>query len=85
MKILFLFLILIKLFHSKNILFPFKKLTIEYLNKTKSISDFVHYNIYTNIEMGTPKKSVAHFITRGNVLFFYNYLFLHSYSSKEFD
>ena len=85
MKKIFLLLILIKLFQSKNILFPFKKLTIEYLNKTKSISDFVHYNIYTNIEMGTPKKSVAHFITRGNVLFYYNYLYLHSHSSKAYD
>ena len=55
---LIIFLIFFKIFHFKNLLFPFKKLTIEYLNKTKSISDFVHYNIYTNIEMGTPKNQL---------------------------
>ena len=75
----------IKLILSKNLLFPFKKLTIEYLNKTKSMADFIDFNIYTNISMGTPRKSVAHFITNGDQLFYYNKLRLHSHLSEEFD
>ena len=35
--------------------------------------------------MGTPKKSVAHFITKDNQLFYYNKLRLHSYYKEEFD
>ena len=73
------------LFQTKNLCFPFKKLTIEYLNKTKTISDFIDFNIYSNISMGTPKKSVAHFITKDNQLFYYNKLRLHSYYKEEFD
>ena len=82
---LILFLSFFELFHFKNLLFPFKKLTIEYLNKTKSISDFIDFNIYTNISMGTPKRPVAHFITDNDQLFYYNDLRLHSHSSKEYN
>ena len=82
---LILLFINIKLILSKNLLFPFKKLTIEYLNKTKSMADFIDFNIYTNISMGTPRKSVAHFITNGDQLFYYNKLRLHSHLSEEFD
>ena len=82
---LILLFINIKLIVSKNLLFPFKKLTIEYLNKTKSMADFIDFNIYTNISMGTPRKSVAHFITNGDQLFYYNKLRLHSHLSEEFD
>ena len=69
------FILLISFFHllqNKNIFLPFKKMTIEYLNETKTISDFINYNIYTNISMGTPQKDVAHFIVQSNLLFYYN-------------
>ena len=56
-------------FESKSVLFPFKKLTIEYFNKTKTISDFIEYNIYTNITMGTPPKKVSFFILKSNKVF----------------
>ena len=82
---LILFLMHLNLFHSKNLLFPLKKITIEYLNKTKKISDFIHYHIYTNIIMGTPRKPVAHFIARSNILFTYYTINLHSHSSEEFN
>ena len=82
---LILLITFLDLLQLKNLFFPFKKLTIEYLNKTKSISDFIDFNIYTNISMGTPRKKVAHFITNGDQLFYYNNLRLHSHSSKEFD
>ena len=82
---LLLFFTFLDLFHSKNLCFPFKKLTIEYLNKTKSIADFIDFNIYTNISMGTPKKLVAHFITKDDQLFYYNKLKIHSHYNKEFE
>ena len=82
---LILFLAFLDLFQLKNLYFPFKKLTIEYLNQTKSIADFIDFNIYTNISMGTPRKPVAHFISNDDKLFYYNKLSLHSHYSKEFD
>ena len=75
----------LEIFQPKNLVFPFKKLTIEYLNEIKTISDFINFNIYTNISMGTPKKNVAHFITKNDQLFYYNILYLHSRSYKEYD
>ena len=82
---LILLITFLDLLQLKNLFFFFKKLKIEYLKKTKSISDFIDFNIYTNISMGTPRKKVAHFITNGDQLFYYNNLRLHSHSSKEFD
>ena len=67
---------------TENLVFPFKKLTIEYLNKTKTISDFINYNIYTNISIGTPKKSVAHFITSNSQPFSYDIMHLHYRGGK---
>ena len=70
---------------SKNLFFPFKKLTIEYLNESKSISDFISFNIYTNVSMGTPPKKVAHFILQSNQFFSYRAMKLHYHSSSDFD
>ena len=69
MAILIFLLSFINIFESKSVLFPFKKLTIEYFNKTKTISDFIEYNIYTNITMGTPPKKVSFFILKSNKVF----------------
>lgn len=67
MKILILIILSCShMYLSNNIVLPFKKMTIEYSNKTKTINDFIEFNIYTNIMMGTPKKNVAHFILKGN-------------------
>ena len=67
---------------SKTLVFPFKKLTIEYLITTKSISDFINFHIYTNISIGTPKKSVAHFITSIGQSFSYDTMHLHYRGGK---
>ena len=69
MVILIIVLSLINIFECKSVLFPFKKLTIEYLNKTKTISDFIEYNIYTNISMGTPIQKVSFFILKSDKVF----------------
>ena len=73
MIILILFITYLNYYEQKNIQLPFKKLTIQYLNETKTINDFIDFDIYTNISMGTPKKNVAHFIYKTNKMFYYNY------------
>ena len=69
--LIFIILSFWHMYLSKNIVLPFKKMTIEYLNKTKTINDFIKFNIYTNIMMGTPRKNVAHFILKENNEFSY--------------
>ena len=82
----FSFIINIYLLQTKNIVLPFKKLTIEYLKEIKSISDFISFNIYTNISMGTPKQNVAHFITNDkNKLFYYDIFQLYQHQNEEFN
>ena len=85
MLTLILFLIYIQSYQTKNLLFPFKKLTIEYLNSTKSISDFIDFNIYTNITMGTPSKNVGHFINNADNLFYYSSLALHYTGRQDYE
>ena len=80
-----LFIIFFQIFSPKNLVFPFKKLTIEYLNETKSIGDFINFHIYTNITMGTPPKTVGHFIRRSNKEFYYDNIQLHGHQDKNFD
>ena len=72
MLTLILFIIYLNYAEQKNIALPFKKLTIEYFEETKSISDFINFNIYSNISMGTPQKNVAHFICMSNRFFYYD-------------
>ena len=72
MLFLFLLYIYLQIIQNKNLVFPFKKSTIEYLNETKTISDFIQFNIYADIIMGTPKKQVAHFICRNHGTFYYS-------------
>ena len=71
---MFLFKIIIfvnSLFFSyfKNIILPFKKITIEDFNGRKTIDDLINFNIYTNISMGTPPQIVAHFIEQNTYTF----------------
>ena len=56
-------------YHCKNIVLPFKKISIEDFNGRKTIDDLITYNIYTNISMGTPPQIVAHFIEQKDYSF----------------
>jgi len=55
--------------NSKNIILPFKKISIEDFNGRKTIDDLITFNIYTNISMGTPPQIVAHFIEQDDYIF----------------
>ena len=82
---LLLLIIYFQCFRLENLVFPFKKLTIEYLNETKTIADFIDFNLYTNISMGTPQKNVAHFITKSDKSFYYDTLQIHYHGTSEYD
>ena len=85
MLTLILFIIYLNYAEQKNIALPFKKLTIEYFEETKSISDFINFNIYSNISMGTPQKNVAHFICMSNRLFYYDKFRIQHTKSPDLD
>ena len=72
-------------YYCKNIALPFKKLTIEDFNgQNRSINDLLSFNIYTNISMGTPPQTVAHFIEQKEDLFYYKNIHL-SYNTKKYN
>ena len=85
MLTLILFIIYLNYTEQKNIALPFKKLTIEYFEETKSISDFINFNIYSNISMGTPQKNVAHFICMSNRFFCYDKFRIQHTKSPDLD
>ena len=85
MLTLIIFIIYLNYAEQKNIALPFKKLTIEYFEETKSISDFINFNIYSNISMGTPQKNVAHFICMSNRFFYYDKFRIQHTKSPDLD
>ena len=87
MKMLFIFIFFsfFQIFKNKNIVLPFKKMTIEYLNESKSIADFIDFNIYTNVTMESARRKVAHFIVKANSLFYYGLFVLHYHGSSDYD
>ena len=73
---LFLLFIFFFFCQSKNIILPFKKFSVENLNKNKTINDLILFHIYTNISMGTPTQTVAHFIELDDFSFMYQEKFI---------
>ena len=70
-KYFLILIILINFCYPKSIVLPFKKFSIENLNKNKTINDLIIFHIYTNITMGTPTQTVAHFIELDDFSFTY--------------
>ena len=71
---MFFFIILqiinvIKIFECKNVVLPFKKITIESFKNEKTIKDFISYNIYTTIEIGIEPQSVGFFLDQTEATF----------------
>ena len=83
---LIIFILCISSFYCNSLIFPFKKLTIEYLDQKKTINDFLNYAIYTNITMGTPPRTVAHFFLDGKQdTFSYGYMQIQYHGTTEFN
>ena len=85
-----LFIDILLIYNCKNIILPFNKISIEDFNGRKSIDDYINYNIYTNISMGTPIKNVSHFILKDEYYFnfkkrllSYNYIKSSKFLNKE--
>ena len=55
----------------KIIILPFNKITIENFLQNKTINDFINYNIYTNISIGTPPQIVGHFIDQDDYWYYF--------------
>ena len=70
-KYILFIITLINFCYPKGIILPFKKFSIENINKNKTINDLILFHIYTNISMGTPTQIVAHFIEMDDYSFMY--------------
>ena len=64
MKLIFLINIISSIFYiyNKNIILPFKRVSFEKFTGINSIDNYINYDIYTDIYMGTPPQKVTHFI-----------------------
>ena len=63
-------LIFLYIFDCKNIVLPFKKITVETFKKDKTINDLISYNIYTTMELGLIPQSVGFFIDQNEPSFY---------------
>ena len=79
MSIISLFLI-----HSKDIFLPFNRVSFEKFIGHKIIDDYINYDIYTEILMGTPPQKVTHFIEPNDSIFQFKRRFL-QYNEKKFN
>ena len=84
--IFFIFLQIINifcLFECKNIVLPFKKLTIGSFKNDKTINDLISYNIFTTIEIGDrPQQLVGFFLEQNEISFSFRKRLLSFNSSK---
>ena len=55
--------------NSKSIKLKIIKVTFEYLLDENKIDDFINYDIYTEIKVGTPLQKVTHFIIPNDRIF----------------
>ena len=79
MSIISLFLI-----KSKNIILPFNRVSFEVFIGQKLIDDYINYDIYTDILMGTPHQKVTHFIEPNDSIFQFKRRSL-QYNDKKFN
>ena len=85
-KILYIFLLFsyFQISYNKHAFFPFKKMTIEYFNESRTIADFIDFNIYSEVKVGTPAKPIAFFIVKGNLLFSFRDIVLQGHETAEY-
>ena len=86
MNIIFLINLIVSLFYinGKSIILSFNRVTIEESLGKKSINDYISYDIYTNLYMGTPPQKVTHFIQPHESIFQFKKQEL-LYNIKKFD
>ena len=78
------FILFFTIYNNKSIILPFKKITLEDFNDTRTINDLFSFNLYTNISMGTPPQTVAHLIKQESDFFYYKKMQL-SYNSNKYN
>ena len=67
-KIIFFLLFFIKGYF-KRIILSLNKISFEKYYGTKVIDEFINYDIYTNLLVGTPPQKVTHFIEPNDSIF----------------
>lgn len=70
LNIIFQILIFLYIIDCKNVVLPFKKITIETFKETKTINDLISYNIYTPIELCSDTQYVGFFIEQNEAAFY---------------
>ena len=66
----------------KNIVLPFKKITVETFKSNKAINDLISYNIYTTLEVGIEHQKVGFFIDQNEASFYFRKRLLSFNSTK---
>ena len=61
---------ILHIFDCKNVVLPFKKITIETFKNDKTINDLITYNIFTTIELCTNTQFVGFFIEQNEASFY---------------
>ena len=64
-----IYFILIFLIYSKNIILSFKRVSFEKFIGKKTLDDYINYDIYTDLLMGTPPQKVTNFIEPSDSVF----------------
>ena len=84
---MFLFVIIniFYLINTKNVVLPFKKITIETFKQNKTINDLITYNIYTPIKLYQEPQYVAFFIDQNEASFYLKKRLLSFNSTKSND
>ena len=57
------------IYNCKNIFLPFKKILFEKFTGQKSIDEYINYDIYIDLLVGTPPQKVTHFIDPNDSVF----------------
>ena len=67
---IFQIIIFLYIFNCKNIVLPFKKITVETFKQNKTVNDLISYNIYTTIEVCPDSQNVGFFIDQNEPSFY---------------
>ena len=82
MNIIFSFILIYC--NCQNIILNFKRLSFNKLKGKENIDDYINYDIYTDLFVGTPPQKVTHFIDPNDCIFQFKKL-LFEYNPKKFN
>ena len=72
------------LINAKNIILNINRISFENFIGENKVDDFINYDIYTEIEVGTPPQKVTHFIEPNDKIFQFKKIDIH-YNNNKFN